>query len=134
MDEVMATYRSAVTGLGVFGALYVVQLLVADVVGVLRKHTPGTGVPEDPGDLLFRAHRAHANTTESVGALILIAGFAIAAGGDPAWVNATVWAYVGVRVVHMAAYYADVRLLRSIAFALGVGCLLSLFLTGLRAL
>jgi uncharacterized MAPEG superfamily protein len=110
-----------------------VQLLVADVIGIRRQHTPGTAVRDDHTDALFRATRAHANTTESIGALILIAGFAIAAGGDPAWVNGALWAFLLLRIVHAFAYYFDLRLLRSIAFAFGMGALFVPFGAGMRA-
>ena len=94
--------------------------------------------PEDVGlvdhdDLLFRASRAHANTTESVGAVILIAFFAIATGASPGVSNSLLAGFVACRVVHMVAYYSDLRVLRSVAFGLGVLALLGLLGAGVAA-
>ena len=131
MTELVGPYAPSVLALGLYGFLSLVQLVVADLVGIRRGHTPGTGVPADHDDLLFRATRAHANTTESIGAVILIGAFAILAGGAPAWVNGALWAFLALRVVHMAAYYGNLRALRSIAFALGLTALVVVFAAGL---
>ena len=132
MTEALQSYGSSVLALGLLGLLYVVQLLVADVSGILRKHTPGTPVVGDHDDFLFRASRAHANTTESIGAVILIAGFAVLRGGDPAWVNGAVWLVLLSRAAHTLFYYLDLRPARSVAFALGMVALVALFAVGLR--
>lgn len=133
MLDALAAYEPALIALGAFGFLYLVQLLVADVIGIRSQHVPGTPVQGGHEDMLFRATRAHANTTESVGAVILLAAFAIGVGGDPAWVNGTLWTFFALRVVHMLAYYLDVRILRSVAFGLGMVTLLVLFGVGFRA-
>lgn len=134
MLEPLAPYASALLALGLFGALHLSQLLVADVVAIRRGHTPGTPIEGGHDDFLFRAARAHANTNESVGAAILVSIFAIGVAGDPLWVGRLLWAFLGFRAVHMLAYYLDVRLLRSLAFGLGVGALLMVFGVGVRAL
>ena len=87
MSELIAPYSSSVLALGLLGFLYLVQLLVADLVAIRRGHVPGTPVSGGHEDLLFRATRAHANTTESIGAVILLSAFAILVRADPAWVN-----------------------------------------------
>lgn len=133
MPEFLAPYDGAILALGLFGILYLGQLIAADVIGILAKHTPGTPVTGGHDDLLFRASRAHANTSESVGALILIAAFAILRGAEPAHVNGAVWFVLACRVGHTAAYYLDLRIVRSIVFALGLVGLVALFLAGLRA-
>lgn len=133
MPEPFAAYDSAVLALGLLGLLYVVQLVVADVVGIRRRHTPGTPVAGGHEDLLFRVNRAHANTTESIGAVVLIAGFAMLRGGDAALVNGGAWTLLACRGVHTLAYYLDLRPLRSIAFGLGLVSLLVVFMAGLRA-
>lgn len=132
MSESIQPYSSAIVALGLLGLLYVAQLLVADLIGIRRKHTPGTPVAGDHDDLLFRAVRAHANTTESIGAVVLIAGFAVLRGGDPAWVNGAVWLVLLSRAAHTLSYYLDLRRTRSIAFAAGIAALVALFVTGLR--
>ena len=134
MAEALAPYETAVLILGGYGFLAMLQLLVADVVAIRAKHVPGTPVAGDHGDFLFRVTRAHANTIESIGAVILIAGFAIAIGADPDSVNRSLAAFLAFRVLHMAAYYLDIRILRSVAFALSVVALLTTFGAGIRAL
>jgi uncharacterized MAPEG superfamily protein len=134
VPEALLPYHPAILALGMFGFLYLVQLLVADITGITRSHTPGTPVEGGHDDFLFRAARAHANSAESVGAVILISGFAIAYGGSPAVVNNGMWAFLAFRIVHMLAYYLDVRILRSVAFALGTVALLVVFGAGVRAL
>jgi len=107
--------------------------VTADVAGILNKHVPGTAINGGHDDFLFRATRAHANTTESVGAAILVSLFAILAGADPVWTNTTLWVFLGARVVHTVAYYLDVRLLRSAAFGIALTALFVLFGLGLWA-
>jgi len=132
VPEALVPYHPAILALGGYGFLVLLQLLVADVTAISRRHTPGTAVEGGHEDFLFRATRAHANTSESVGAVILIAGFAIACGGAPALVNNGLWAFFAFRVVHMLAYYLDVRRLRSVAFALGMLALLVVLGAGVR--
>ena len=134
MPEALAPYHTAVVALGMLGFLYLVQLLVADVAGITRRHTPGMPVDAGHDDFLFRAVRAHANTSESIGAVILIAGFAIACAATPSAVNLGLSAFVVFRLIHMLAYYLDVRILRSVAFGLGVLSLITVFGAAVRAL
>ncbi len=61
---------------------------------------------------------------------MLIAGFAIAVGAAPRLVNAGLAAFFGFRVLHMAAYYLDLRMLRSVTFGLGLVALLFVFAAG----
>ena len=133
MSELIAPYSSSVLALGLLGFLYLVQLLVADLVAIRRGHVPGTPVSGGHEDLLFRATRAHANTTESIGAVILLSAFAILVRADPAWVNFSLGAFLGLRLLHMLAYYLDWRVLRSVAFALGFGALCVVFVVALQA-
>lgn len=133
MPDFLAPYSSVVSALGVFGCLYLIQLVIADAVAIRSGHTPGTPVSGAHDDPLFRATRAHANTTESVGAAILIASFAVLSGADPSWTTMAVWTFVGARVVHMLAYYFDQRLLRSAAFGFATTALFVLFGMGLWA-
>jgi uncharacterized MAPEG superfamily protein len=134
MQQILSHYSPAIFGFGVFGVIYLLQLVVADFAALRQGHTPGTSVEQGHDNFLFRATRAHANTSESIGAFILIGGFAVAAGGAPTWVNGLVWAFIGLRVGHMLAYYFDQRQLRSAVFGLSMLCLFVLFTVGARAL
>ena len=133
MPEYLLAYQSAFLALGLLGLLSLVQLLIADFVGIFRRHTPGTPVKSDHSDLLFRAHRAHANTNETLGAVILLSAFAILRNGDPSLVQNTLWTFLALRFLHMLAYYFDLRIARSVVFALSFLALLVLFGIGVLA-
>jgi uncharacterized MAPEG superfamily protein len=133
MENVLNDYIPAVASIGVIGGLLLLQLLVADVIGILKKHVPGTPVPADHQSLLFRAHRAHANTNESVAAFLALTLFALAVSATPSWLNTLCLAYVVGRVGHMACYYANLKLLRSIFFALGTLALIGILVIAIAA-
>ena len=59
--------------MGLTGLLLIIQVLVADVIAIKEKHTPG--FPVEPGhhNLLFRTARAYANTNETIAAFALLA-------------------------------------------------------------
>ena len=113
-------YRSAFLSLCVLGLLWVVQATVADLALVRAKHVPGTPIPGGHDSFVFRAARAHANTNENVGTWAFVAIACILFGVSAAWVNTLAWVFTGARGVHMIAYYADIRPLRSGAFAIGL--------------
>jgi len=79
---------------------------------------------------LFRAARAHANTNETVAAFIVLVPFAILLSADPKWVNNLCIAYAAGRIGHMCCYYADLRKLRSMFFAVSFVALLGIFVVG----
>jgi len=126
-------YASTVFAMLATATLLLVQVLVLDLAGIKAKHVPGTPVHADHGSFLFRAARAHANTNESVAAFILLAVVAMFTSASPTWVNASAWAYVGGRLGHMLCYYADLRVARSVAFALSLLALISLLLAAFAA-
>ena len=130
----MLTTNSALLALGSYGILYLIQLLIADGMNIYRKHTPGMPILTGHDDFHFRAHRVHSKTTETIGAFILIAGFAFTVDVEPQILARTLWAFVLARVLHMVAYYLDWRRVRPLAFALSIIALFVLFGEGIRAL
>ncbi|WP_370306316.1 MAPEG family protein [Sinimarinibacterium flocculans] len=130
MPEFLLPYGAVVAAFGATGVLILVQMLVADVAGIRARHVPGAPVPTDHGLFLFRAVRAHANTNESVAAFVLLSLFGIFNGADAQWLGILAWTYVGGRVAHMLCYYADQRLLRSLAFAIALLALLAMAAVG----
>ena len=64
--DILQTYQYTIYAMGAMSLLLLLQLLVADVVGIRSKHTPGAAVAADHDDLLFRASRTVANTNESI--------------------------------------------------------------------
>lgn len=114
-DYVPALYAVSATVL-----LFFIQFVIADVARIRGRIVPGTRVAESHDSFLFRADRAHANTVENLAAFALAALLAIMVTADPGYVNALAIAFAAARGLHMVFYYADVRPLRSVAFAVGV--------------
>lgn len=130
----LAPYTPTVFAMLATAALFLVQLLVLDVASIKTRHVPGTPVQADHASFLFRATRAHANTNESVAVFILLTLVAIFTSASPAWANACAWLYLAGRLGHMLCYYADLRIARSVSFAVGLIALFSLLLVIFAAL
>lgn len=120
--------------MGTIAGLFLVQILVVDFASIRAKHPPGTPVPVDHNNFLFRATRAHANTNESIATFTLLAVAGILSAAAPAWLNGLAWVYVLGRLAHMLCYYAGQGLARSTAFAVSLAALLGLFVVLLVAL
>lgn len=113
-------YLITVTIVGLTAVLLLIQLLVADVVGITSKHTPGHPVPADHGSFLFRSGRALSNSNESIAIFILAVWFSIALSANPDWVNRGAIIYFVGRVGHMGFYYANIPLMRSLSFVVSL--------------
>jgi uncharacterized MAPEG superfamily protein len=133
MESLLTNYMPAIASFGIIGGLLLVQLLVADIIGILNKQTPGTPIPADHSKLLFRAHRAHANTNESVAVFIALTLFAIAVSAPPSWLNTLCLVYIAGRLGHMLCYYANLKLLRSVFFGIATLALVGILAVGLVA-
>ncbi len=133
MESIIEMYASAIWSMGATAGLLLVQMLVVDVVGIRAKHVPGAPVAADHNNLLFRVTRAHANTNESIGVFILVLLFGMASSAAPSWVNGLAWVYVAGRVGHMLCYYANLKLVRSIAFGISLVALIGLLVVGVAA-
>ncbi len=120
-------YELTIWAAAVTGLLSLIQLLVADAAAIKAGHPPGTPIPADSRRFLFRAARAHANTNESVAVFAIFAVTGIALSASPAWLGGLAWLYVGARGAHMVAYYANLRIPRSSAFAVSLVALGGMF-------
>lgn len=120
MLDVFAAYSSATMGLFALAVLLLIQLGVADVVGIRAKHVPGMPVTGGHDSFFFRATRTHANSNENLGLFLLLVLVAVMAGADAAWVGNWVWVFVAARTAYALCYYADLRALRSVVFSVGV--------------
>ncbi len=124
-------YQGSILILGLTGALSLLQLLCFDFMAIKLRHTPGHPVENNHGNLLFRLSRAHANTNETLGALILLFLFALLTAADPVWVNRLMVGYFLSRVLHMLFYYIGWSFLRGVVFALSLLSMIGLFVIGL---
>jgi uncharacterized MAPEG superfamily protein len=134
MPQFAVPYGSALTACVLLGALYLMQALVADVVGIRAGHVPGMPITSGHDDLLFRTTRAQANTNENLPIFLLLSVAAMLLGASTAWTNRLVWTFVLARAAHMLAYYADLRLLRSTIFTVSTVALIGMLVVCIGAL
>lgn len=120
MEANADTYMLTLLCLGAMAGIMLIQILVIDAVGILRKHPPGAPVEVNHGDFLFRATRAHANTNESIAVFILLALFGLLSGARPELFNYSACLYVMARLAYTTCYYLDARLMRSTVFAVSL--------------
>lgn len=130
MEHILSTYSLAINALGAVSVLTLVQLIVADIVGIGRKHVPGTTIAGDHADLLFRVSRTVANTNESIAIFLCALLFCILRSAPAEWTGYAAWGYVIARVAYAACYYADYKTPRSICFAASLLSILALVLVG----
>ena len=133
MESIITLYGSSITALVGLCILLVLQILVADVIGIKRRHVPGTTINSDHNDALFRASRTVANTNESIALFICALLFSMFSGADPSTIAYAAWTYVGARAVYAGCYYANLQMLRSISFGVSLICMVSLVVTGFMA-
>ena len=133
METVLSTYSLTVLAIGIIGGLLLLQILIVDVAGIVSRHTPGTPVKAEHKYFLFRASRAHANTNESVSSFILLVLFAVVTSASPTWVNSLSVLYVVGRIGHMCFYYANMKILRSVSFAVSLLALFGILVSGCAA-
>ena len=130
MIEVLQAYAPTIWGFLYIGGLLLVQLLVADVVGLTGGHTPGSAVTTSHESFHFRATRAHANTNESVASYLLLSLSGIGVGVEPQWLNLLSLAYCISRTFHMCFYWIGWGTLRSLSFIVSLLALFGLLVAG----
>ena len=130
LNTLFDAYNITIYAFGAVALLMLVQLLVADVLGIRSRHVPGTPIEADHDNLLFRAARTVANTNESIAIFILLALFCMLSGGSPTYCAIGAWGYVAARGVYAACYYLNLQTLRSIAFGISLLFLFSLLVAG----
>ncbi|WP_223787121.1 MAPEG family protein [Marinicella meishanensis] len=133
MSEILLSYPTAVLVLGMTAALSLFQLLLFDAMAIKLKHPPGYPIESSHKNLLFRLSRAHANTNETMGVMILLFLFAVLSAADPLWVNRLMLAYLVTRVLHMVCYYLAWSTARAVMFSLSIVSLLGLLVVGMLA-
>ncbi|MFK7733736.1 MAG: MAPEG family protein [Pseudomonadales bacterium] len=124
-------YENTILAMGGMAVLMLIQLIVADVVGVKVKHPPGSAVPSDHNSGLFRATRTMANTNESIAIFILAVLFCIYSNASPVHTAYAAWGFVTARVGYAVCYYGNVKLLRSVLFGISLLFLLALLVIGI---
>lgn len=120
------TYGFALFAAGALALLYVVQVIIGDLAIDAARHTPGTPVPGAHDNWLFRATRTCANSLENMPPFWALVAVAAAVGAAPGWVNALALTFLLCRLVHMGAYYADLRVVRGYSWMAGLVVMLGL--------
>jgi uncharacterized MAPEG superfamily protein len=115
--EFFEPYKITILVIGLAGLILFLQLIVVDVMGIKARHTPGHAIPADHSDFFFRASRTLSNTNESV--------------AIPQWLNISAVVYLVGRIAHMLFYYSNLKLCRSISFAVSLIGLLAMFVLGM---
>lgn len=128
--ELAQTYSATIAALGTLAVLMFCQLLVADVLGLRAKHVPGSQVPSDHSNPLFRASRAVANTNESIAIFILAVVFCMLSGASVSATGYSAWAFVIARLLYTACYYLNWQSPRSVMFGISLVALVALLITG----
>ncbi len=131
MQDWLLPYAPTLWSLGAMSALYLVQIVMVDITSIKAKHPPGTPVEANHDNYLFRVVRAHANTNEGIAGFILLVLFAVFSAASAAWLNSLAWAYVLARAGYTLCYYADVRTLRSVMFAIALLALVAMLVVGI---
>jgi len=108
-----------------------IQLVISDATGILRKHVPGTKIADDHNDLLFRVSRTVTNTNESIAIFVCALLFCVLSGASPELTAYAAWSYVSFRVAYAAFYYLNLQSLRSISFGCSALALFALLLVGM---
>ena len=132
--EFLETYNTTIGVLGFTGLLLLVQILIADLVAIKQKHTPGYPVDPNHESFLFRATRAHSNTNETIAVFVLFALFGMLSGANAFYLNTFSMIYLIGRLAHMIFYYANLKLARSISFPVSLIGLIGMFVAGVLTL
>ncbi len=129
--EFIEPYKITVLVMGLSGMTFFLQLLIADLVGIKRRHIPGYPIEPSHNDLHFRSTRALSNTNESVAIFILLVCFSILSSANANLLNISATVYLVGRVGHMLCYYSNLKLLRSISFGASLLGLAAIFIVGI---
>lgn len=62
--------------------------------------------------------------------LFLLTCFAVLSSANPQWLNASASVYLAGRIAHMLFYYLNIRVFRSISFAVSLMGLAAMFIVG----
>lgn len=128
--DLAQTYSTTIVALGTLAALLFLQLLIADIIGLRSRHVPGSQVPADHNNRLFRASRTVANTNESIAIFVLAVLFCMLSGASASTTGFFTWAFVIARFFYAVCYYFNWQLPRSIMFGISLVAIAALLITG----
>ncbi len=125
-ELLLSSYELTTYSLGALALLMLVQMTVADVIGIRAKQIPGTPPEQNHENPLFRASRTVANTNESIGVYLVVILFCIFSGADATYTGYLSWTFVIGRVIYAVCYYTNQQTLRSTVFGISLLALVGL--------
>lgn len=127
-------YSHAIVALALWPVVMIVLSFVA-VGGKTAENTTASGNPHvDYASGVYRRGRAQANALEMSGPFIGATLAAILAGADPFWVNTLASVFLVSRIVMAVIHIATtIQPLRSVAWMVGLICVVSLVVMAVRA-
>lgn len=129
----LENYSVLISAIAALTLIQIIQLIVADAIGIISKHTPGATVEANHDDLLFRASRVFANTNETIPIFILASIFAVLVSAPPSITGGAAWVYIITRIIYAFCYYVNLKTMRSIIFGISLLALITMFITGVYA-
>jgi uncharacterized MAPEG superfamily protein len=131
ITDIGQTYQFTLYAMTAMTLLMFVQVIIADVVGIRSQHTPGASVPADHSDLFFRVTRTVANTNETIAIFILAVAVCLFSGASPTYTAYAAWTFVIARAAYAVLYYGNLKVMRSVVFAISILALACLLIIGL---
>lgn len=107
MQDLIATYQTALLALGTLTLAIVIQSFIAGLFkNGIGGQPAGVDVTGDINDSTFRIVRTHLNSIENFSALFAASILAMMAGANAQWLTWLVLAAVGLRLIYWPIYYA----------------------------
>lgn len=135
--EPFAAYGHALASVALFALIVMVFSPLSAIQKAKRGLAPGAEPAADYGDLAYRLHRVFSNGTDSLAIFVAVTGVSVLAGANPFWVNllaaAALVSRVAMIVLHAGAIGKADNGARSIAYVVGLLCMLILGVLGLVA-
>ena len=120
LNALINNYELTIYSMGALSLLLLIQVIVADVVGLKARHVPGTPVEGGHSNLLFRVTRTVGNTNESIAIYIITVLFCMFSGADATYVGYLSWGYVIARTAYAICYYTNQQMARSVCFGISL--------------
>lgn len=100
----MAAYLLRIVGVLVLCLLSVLLAIYSGFSKGRAGALSGSVLPADDDNLLYRIDRVHMNAVEALPPFVVPVVLAMMVGVGPATLATLVWAYVAIRLIHLALY------------------------------
>lgn len=128
--DIANDYSLVIAAVGLMALLLLLQVVVADVVGIKKGHKPGMPIEANHNSGLFRAVRTVTNTNESIAVFILAVMFCLFSGASAHYAGVAAMGFVVARALYAICYYFNLQIARSIVFGVSLMFLAALIAIG----